>query len=152
MTDVAVDIRPTTQADAAAWRALWVDYLAFYDTVLPDEMLDIAFNRVLAGNAGAIGEFRGLLAWRGTRAVGLTHYLFHRHGWKREPVTYLQDLFVAPDRRGTGLGRALIEAVYTAADAAGAPTVYWLTAEDNAQARRLYDGVASFGGMIKYQR
>jgi GNAT superfamily N-acetyltransferase len=37
--------------------------------------------------------------------LGLTHYLFHRHAWKIENVCYLQDLFVDPAARGTGLGR-----------------------------------------------
>jgi len=40
------------------------------------------------------------------------------------------------------VGRALIEAVYAEADAAGCPAVYWLTQDLNAPARRLYDRVA----------
>ena len=74
---------------------------------------------------------------------GLAHYLFHRHGWRIENVCYLQDLYADPEVRGTGIGRALIEAVYAAADAAGAPSVYWLTQEFNATARRLYDRIGT---------
>ncbi|MGX1306119.1 GNAT superfamily N-acetyltransferase [Amorphus suaedae] len=68
------------------------------------------------------------------------------------PVCYLQDLFVSPDVRGSGAGRALIEAVYEAADAAGAEQVYWLTQTFNETARRLYDRVASVTPFIKYRR
>ena len=54
--------------------------------------------------------------------------------------------------RGTGAGRALIEAVYAAADAAGCPSVYWLTQDFSATARRLYDRVAKKTPFIVYRR
>ena len=69
-----------------------------------------------------------------------------------ENVCYLQDLYTDPSVRGTGAGRALIEGVYAAAEAAGAPTVYWLTQDFNATARRLYDRVATLTPFIKYNR
>ena len=50
------------------------------------------------------------------------------------------------------IGRALIEAVYAAADRAGAPHVYWLTRHDNATARTLYDRVARLSPFVKYDR
>jgi ribosomal protein S18 acetylase RimI-like enzyme len=59
---------------------------------------------------------------------------------------------VAPEARGGGVGRALIEAVYARADAAGAARVYWLTHETNAPARKLYDQVATNAGFIQYRR
>ena len=65
-------------------------------------------------------DYHGLLALRDDAPVGLAHYIFHRHGWHVADVCYLQDLFVAPEARGDGVGRALIEAVYAEADAAGA--------------------------------
>lgn len=51
-----------------------------------------------------------------------------------------------------GVGRALIEAVYEAADERGAPSVYWLTQDFNETARVLYDRVANLTPFIKYQR
>ena len=59
---------------------------------------------------------------------------------------------MAPQARGTGTGRALIEAVYAAADASGAPRVYWLTQEDNHTARKLYDRIGRLSGFVKYER
>jgi GNAT superfamily N-acetyltransferase len=67
-------------------------------------------------------------------------------------VTYLQDLYAVPEARGQGVGRALIKAVYAAADAAGAPSVYWMTQEFNTEARRLYDRVGTLTPFVKYQR
>jgi GNAT superfamily N-acetyltransferase len=86
------------------------------------------------------------------RPVGLAHYLFHRHGWRIEDVCYLQDLYADPDARGRGVGRALIEAVYAAADARGCPQVYWTTQHFNAVGRRLYDRIGVLTPFIKYQR
>ena len=86
------------------------------------------------------------------RLVGIVHYLFHPVTWSMSDRCYLEDLFVSPDARGSGAGRALIEAVYRAADEAGADQVYWLTAHSNATARQLYDRVAQLTPFVKYRR
>lgn len=145
----SITIRPIQPDDYAPWAVLWCDYLAFYDTTLPEAVYRSSFDRMLGDDAR---DFNGLLALDGDRPVGLVHYLFHRHGWKVEEVCYLQDLFTLPDMRGRGVGRALIAAVYDAADAYGAPSVYWLTQEFNASARILYDQVGAVTPFIKYQR
>jgi GNAT superfamily N-acetyltransferase len=142
-------LRPIAAGDERAWRVLWHAYLAFYRTQLPEPVYRESFARL---TDPTVGDYHGLLAVDGTRAVGLAHYIFHRHGWQLEPVCYLQDLYVAPEARGHGLGRALIEAVYRAADAAGARGVYWLTEESNATARRLYDRIGRVTPFVKYQR
>jgi len=144
-----VKVRALEAGDRDAWGYLWKRYLDYYETELPPEMYDIAFNRMLSGSEH---EFHGLVAEKDGELIGLTHYLLHRHGWKVEPVIYLQDLYVSDAARGTGAGRALIEAVYAAGDAAGSPTVYWLTQDFNENGRRLYDRVGSLTPFIKYQR
>ena len=65
---------------------------------------------------------------------------------------YLQDLYVDASYRGTGVGRALIEGVYAAADAAGSPSVYWTTQHFNVVGRRLYDRIGELTPFIKYVR
>ncbi len=145
-------IRPLEVRDEADWRRLWTAYLEFYESSIPEEVYRSSFDRLLAGNAGADNEFHGLIAEVGGKPVGLVHYLFHRHGWKIENVCYLQDLYADPDVRGTGVGRALIEAVYERADNAGCPSVYWQTQDVNHTARQLYDRIATKTPFIKYQR
>jgi len=142
-------IRPLTAADHADWHRLWTAYLAFYDTVLPESVFQTTFARLLDP---ARPQQNALVAEMDGRLIGLVHYIYHAHNWRAEDVCYLQDLYVDPDTRGTGAGRALIEAVYRAADANGTPTVYWLTQEFNATARQLYDRIAKVTPFIKYQR
>jgi len=142
-------IRPLSRADRPDWTRLWTAYLDYYETRVDQKIYDATFTRLLGDDPQ---DFSCLIAEFEGRPVGLTHYLFHRHAWKVENVCYLQDLYVDPSRRGTSTGRALIEAVYGAADAAGAPSVYWLTQEFNAAGRRLYDRVGRLTPFIRYNR
>lgn len=142
-------IRPVTARDEPEWRRLWCAYLAYYETSVPEEIYVSSFARLLGDDAQ---DYSGLVAELDGRLVGLTHYLFHRHGWKIENTCYLQDLFADPDVRGRGIGRALIEAVYSAADAAGAPSVYWMTQDFSKTARKLYDNIGVLTPFIKYNR
>lgn len=145
----SLTLRELRATDRPQWAELWRDYLAFYETALPEPAYTRAFERMLSG---ADGEFHGIVAEHGGALIGLAHALLHRHGWREEPVCYLQDLYVAPAARGTGAGRALIEAVYTYADDQGAADVYWLTQDFNHTARALYDSVAGLTPFIKYSR
>jgi GNAT superfamily N-acetyltransferase len=144
-----IEVRTLRVEDASAWRRLWRGYLAFYETELPEAIYRTAFARL---TDPAETEYHGLMALLDGEPVGLAHFVFHRHGWQIEEVCYLQDLFVAPEARGRGVGRALVAAVFDAADAAGRPNVYWLTQEHNSAARRLYDQVGRATRFIKYQR
>jgi GNAT superfamily N-acetyltransferase len=147
--DGSVLVRPLRASDRQEWARLWKAYLAYYETSRPAEIYDIYFARLLGEDPR---DYSGLIAEVNGRPVGLAHYLFHRHGWSVENTCYLQDLYTDPDVRGRGVGRALIEAVYAAADTAGAPSVYWLTQDFNTTARRLYDRIGLKTPFIKYIR
>ena len=142
-------IRPLIAGDKPEWRRLWGLYLDFYETSVPEVVYQTTFARLLSGDPN---EFRGLIATRGDRSVGIAHYVFHRHCWQEENVCYLQDLFVDAGDRGSGVGRALIEGVYAAADEAGFPAVYWMTQHFNVAGRRLYDRVGEITPFVKYVR
>ncbi|WP_170363283.1 GNAT family N-acetyltransferase [Ruegeria arenilitoris] len=142
-------IRPLKPEDRPSWDLLWRAYLEFYETALPDEVYDSTFARLLGDDPQ---DFSCLVAELDGELIGLTHFLFHRHAWKIENVCYLQDLYASPHVRGTGVGRALIEAVYAEADRKGAPDVYWLTQEFNHTARQLYDRVGQLTPFLKYRR
>jgi len=93
-----------------------------------------------------------MVAERNGELVGLVHYIFHRNTTMIGPTCYLQDLFTSSTARGTGVGRALIEAVYARAEAAGSTRVYWMTHETNLTAMKLYDKVATRSGFVQYRR
>ena len=145
----SLEIRSLQQSDYADWRRLWTAYLEFYEATVPDEVYATTWQRLFDD-----GEYepKGLIALLDGRAVGLTHYLFHRTCWSVENKCYLQDLFADPHVRGKGVGAALIGAVSRAAAAKGLSGIYWLTHETNATARKLYDRVATNSGFIRYNR
>ena len=150
MSDSAqIHVRPLRAQDRAEWAEMWTDYLAYYKTTLPQEIYDSSFARMLGDDPR---DFRGLVAEKDGRLLGLTHFVYHRNGWKIEDVCYLQDLYTRPEARGAGVGRALIEAVYDIAAHDGAPSVYWMTQDFNETARKLYDRIGVLTPFIKYQR
>lgn len=146
---MSVPVRPLEARDRDGWQPLYEGYQRFYRRDPEAAFYDTAFARLLSGDPR---DFAGLVAEQDGRLLGLAHYVFHPHLWRPEGTCYLQDLFTAPEARGQGVGRALIQAVYDAADAAGVPSVYWLTAEDNYAGRMLYDRVATRTPFIRYAR
>lgn len=135
-----------TEADRPRWTELWTAYLDFYATALPPEQFEHTWRRLMTGPV-----MHGLGLRQDGQLVGIVHFLFHDSGWTMTPVCYLQDLFIDPATRGTGGGRALIEAVAAAAADAGATKMYWLTQSNNDVARRLYDRIARHTGFIRYE-
>ena len=94
----------------------------------------------------------GLVAADGDRLLGLTNYLFHRSTPRSNCRATYKTSSPAPDARGRGIGRALIEGVYEAADRGEAARVYWLTHTTNEAGRTLDDKVAEHSRFIVYAR
>ncbi len=145
---MAIIVRPLRPEDREQWQPLWDGYNLFYERPnLPREITEAAWSRFLDPAEpmfAAVAELDGKL-------VGLVHYLYHRSTTSVEYVCYLQDLFTAPEARGRGVGRALIEHVYGEAAKAGSRRVYWQTAEDN-PARKLYDRLATLTPFRRYAK
>lgn len=140
-------ISAITADDRHAWDALWMDYLAFYESDVPAEVSEVTFQRILADE-----HIHGALARDSDgRPIGLVHWLTHPATWTTNLYCYLEDLFVDPAARGAGVGESLIAHVRDWALVFGATKVYWLTASDNAIARSLYDKVATSTGFVQYE-
>jgi len=142
-------IRHLRAEDRADWQRLWTGYLDFYETSVAPETYETTFARLLPGGDP---DMACRMALSNGRAVGLVHFLFHKHCWRPEGACYLQDLYAEPEARGKGAGRALMQAVFAVAEARGVPYVYWLTQEFNATARELYDRIGEVTPFIKYVR
>ena len=143
------NIRPLEQQDREQWQFIWGEYLRFYETKLPLEIYSETFSRLIDSK----NTYQNcLVAHSGGILHGLVHYIFHADNWETTDVCYLQDLFVLKEMRQQGIAKALIQAVYEAADRNGTPSVYWMTQEFNQKARKLYDQVASLTPFIIYER
>lgn len=145
---MAVAIRAVGPDERADWEPLWRGYLTFYETAYSGEVADVTWARL----HDPAEPMHLLGAYLDGRLTGIVQYLFHRSHWFIADVCYLQDLFVAPEARGHGVGRALIEAVADKAREAGAARLYWMTHETNATARALYDALAERSGFIQYRK
>lgn len=138
---------PLLATDRVRWGELWKGYLAFYDSVLPEVVYAHTWERLIRPD----GAIRGLgIRNEAGMLVGIAHYLFHATAWSDRPLCYLQDLYVDPQQRGHGGGRAMIEGVADAARSRNALRLYWTTKEDNVSARALYDKVGRNSGFIRY--
>lgn len=141
-------IRMAHEDDFAQWVTLWKGYQVFYKTHIAETTTDTTWSRFLDPAEPmycAVAEVDGKL-------IGMVHYIFHRSCWTAGDYVYLQDLFAAPELRGKGVGRALIDHVYAVAKAQGGSRVWWLTHETNSDAMHLYDKMADKSGFIQYRK
>jgi GNAT superfamily N-acetyltransferase len=139
-------IRPVAAGDRDAWFRLWQGYLDFYEKTLAPEVSDATWRRLLDSKE----PIHGLVVAQGTTVIGFANYVLHAATWSERPFCYLEDLFVAPESRGAGVGRALIEGLVDLAKTQGWYRVYWQTKQDNATARALYDKITSVTDWVRY--
>jgi ribosomal protein S18 acetylase RimI-like enzyme len=106
------------------------------------------FGEPTPGVAALTGRLRGLLdagevivLLGGEGPDGLALLRLRPALWSETLDCYLEELYVVPDRRGRGLGRALMEAAMDAARGAGAVHMDLGTAETDTAARALYESL-----------
>ena len=139
-------VRQVESQDREQWQPLWDGYNLFYERPnFSPEITEVTWSRFFDAQEPMFAA----VAERESKLIGLVHYLFHRSTTMVEDVCYLQDLFTAPEARGQGVGKALIEYVYDQAKMAGSTRVYWQTHENN-PARKLYDQVAQLTAFRRY--
>jgi GNAT superfamily N-acetyltransferase len=135
---MSTTVRGVTKEDKDRWLELFKAYILFYESELSAEQFELTWSRIHSDF-----NMYGLVAEQDGKIIGIAHYIFRPSTWAVNDFCYLEDLFVDPSVRGTGAGRALIEALTEIARKAGSERLYWTTAPDNMTARRLYDKVAT---------
>jgi GNAT superfamily N-acetyltransferase len=143
----ALLIRDPEPDDETAWRRLWAGYVAFYEADVPEPVTAGTWARLLDANSGMIGR----LAVLDGAVAGFTVSVVHPGSWTLQPVCYLEDLFVDPDARGHGLGRALIDDLVALGRDRGWTWLYWHTKAGNETARRLYDRYVEADDFVRYR-
>jgi GNAT superfamily N-acetyltransferase len=141
-----IEVRAASAGDETAWRELWEGYCAFYETDVPADVTAATWRRLLDPDE----PLEGLVAEQDGEIVGFVNCVLHATTWGVAETCYLEDLFVSPAARGSGGGRALIEAVVERARSNGWNKVYWHTRADNERARALYDSFTQADDFVRY--
>lgn len=144
--EVALVIRAPQAGDREAWGRLYQGYAAFYRSEQSEEMRERVWSWIMEGRAGQqarVAELDG-------RLVGLAHFRPFLRPLAASTGGYLDDLFVEPETRGAGVGRALLLELGQVAQREGWSVIRWITASDNATARSLYDTLAKATPWVTY--
>lgn len=146
---MTITIRQPRASEFNSWQPLWQQYLEFYQSGdLDSRLTDLLWQRIHDEQH----EFACFVAENEQGdLVGLVHFFPHSNTWYKQPVCYLEDLFVAPVVRGLGVGEQLINAVIKTSEDNSWASVYWHTQCHNEVARGLYDKVTGGNdGFVKY--
>jgi len=145
---MSVQVRPLGDKDFFSWLGLFEGYSEFYQSELTDEKALQVWSWIIDKNnalTGAVavnddGDF-----------VGFAHYRAVPQTLSATMGLYLDDLFVAPDARGTGVGRAIVDFVKRYATDHHLSRVQLITAADNATSQILYDQVGTRTDWVTYE-
>ena len=122
--------------DKNDWRALFNGYADFYGVSMDDAIADRVWRWLR--DPGHVLE--GLVVRDETgRIVGLAHVRSCPRPLGGCDIGFLDDMYVAPDARGSGAADALLEGVRALAEERGWPAVRWVTQHFNARGRQFYD-------------
>ena len=129
------DVRLAEPSDAEAIGRLLHDFNSEFEEPTPGpQRLAERVRELIAG-----GDTRILVGGAGPDGVAVLR--FRKSIWTEGLECYLAELYVVPDRRGRGLGRALMEAALELARREGADYMDLSTSETDVAARRLYESL-----------
>lgn len=134
-------VRPAAPDDAGLIARMLHDFNTEFSEPTPGT--EVLTRRVLAFIED--GEMTYLLGGEGSSGspdpCGFAQVSFRPSIWADEPVGYLEELYVVPDQRGEGIGRAIMDAVLELAHERGAAGMEVVTGEDDTAARALYESL-----------
>jgi GNAT superfamily N-acetyltransferase len=84
-----------------------------------------------------------LLAFEEESPVGFAVYFYNFSTWLGRPGLYLEDLFVKPEKRGNGYGRALLVALAKIAHDRGCGRMEWAVLNWNEPAIKFYQALGA---------
>lgn len=134
-------IAPVTEADLADLLALMRAYCDFYEVSPTDEDL-LAMSRALIDDPDHEG-FQLIARDSGGEAIGFATVFWSWSTLSATRIGVMNDLFVTPEARGSGIAAALIDACLERTRRHGAGSLGWQTARDNTRAQALYERVGA---------
>lgn len=147
-TRQSISIAAPTTGDLAGWRSLFNAYAAFYEEPMNDRIADTVWSWL----QNQIHPVKAYLAKDETgKAIGFIHYSELPRPLHGDCSLYIDDLFIDPHYRGSGVGTLLIDRVVKKASEQNYLVVRWKTAETNYKARTLYDRLAQKTIWITYE-
>lgn len=142
-----IRVVPPAEAHREAWSVLYARYAEFYRKKQTPEMRE----RVWAWLQDPTHELEGAVALDGAGVpVGLAHYRAFVRPLAASEGCFLDDLYVVPAARGTGVAETLFGHLRSEARERGWTVIRWITAEDNYRARGMYDRVAARTDWVTY--
>lgn len=127
---------------------MWEDFVSL-DPGEPGnrEMGALNWSRVMDGEH----PLQGLIGVDGNDVPrGFVLFLALPFTWSAGDICYLEDLYVHPDARGSGLARALIDALSAIGREKGWYKIFWMTQDHNVVAQRFYDKFAERKDYVRY--
>jgi GNAT superfamily N-acetyltransferase len=135
MAGRALVIRRGTERDVPTILKL-IRGLAEYERLAHE--MEATAARVRAHGFGRRRYFETIIARRGGKPVGFALYFFTYSTFLARPTLYLEDLFVLPEERGTGAGKALLRALARIAVRRGCGRLEWAVLDWNRPAIGFY--------------
>ena len=133
-------IRPATAADASIILDL-IRALAIYERE-PDAV-SASEADILRDGFGATPKFRCVIAeWEGLPA-GFAFWFYNYSTWQGRPGLYLEDLFVRPEFRGKGIGKALLLHLAKVAAEEDCGRFEWSVLDWNSPAIEFYESLGA---------
>jgi GNAT superfamily N-acetyltransferase len=132
---MATTIRAATAADVPQILA-FVRALALYER--EPQAVTATEADLLRDGFGPNPFYFCLIAEHDGQLAGFALYFFNYSTWKGQPGLYLEDLFVQPEFRGLGIGKALLQRVAAIALEKNCPRLQWEVLDWNTPAIEFY--------------
>ncbi|APR66768.1 GNAT family N-acetyltransferase [Thalassolituus oleivorans] len=143
-----IEVSQVEESDKEVRETLYREYADFYKMPVEKSTLDTVWKWIQSDGE----EFFCIVARdQNKEPVGFMHYRSMPSPLRGCKVGFLDDLYVAPDSRGTGVVEALFKALDIKAQEQGWPFVRWLTADDNVRAQAVYRKLSDRTKWVTYQ-
>lgn len=129
----------------AEWNVLYEAYADYYKVEQNQEMRDRTWGWIMEGRINCLMALN-----EAGKPVGFAHIREFLRPLSSTVAGYLDDLFVDPNQRGSGVVDVLFEAAKTLGREQNWSVIRWITRDDNYRARSVYDRIATRTNWVTY--